>query len=73
MQANRKAAGALLVLLLAVFFGLAMAAGERQIALKADKHGNGASGTAVVADKGGGQEEVAVTLKGLKPASVYTV
>ncbi len=73
MQAKRKVISSLLVVVFSLFAGLAVAAGERKVALKADKAGKGASGTAVIVDKGGDQKEVAITAKGLKPNSVYTV
>lgn len=73
MQANRKVIRSLLVVVFSLFTGLAIAAGDQKVALKADKAGKGASGTAVIADKGGDQKEVAITAKGLKPNSVYTV
>jgi len=73
MQAKRKVISSLLVVVFTLFTGLAMAAGEQKAALKADKAGKGASGEAVIVDKGGDQKGVTVTAKGLKPNSVYTV
>jgi len=73
MHSNRKLLSSLLVVVFSLFAGLAMAAGERKVALKADKAGKGASGEAVIVDKGGDQTGVTVTAKGLKPNSVYTV
>lgn len=73
MQAKRKVISSLLVVVFTLFTGLAMAAGEQKVALKADKAGKGASGEAVIVDKGGDQKGVTVTAKGLKPNSVYTV
>jgi hypothetical protein len=73
MQTKKKVLSSLLVVVFSLFTGLAMAAGDQKIALKADKAGKGASGTAVIVDKGGDQKEVAITAKGLKPNSVYTV
>jgi len=73
MQAERKVISSLLVVVFSLFTGLAIAAGDQKIALKADKAGKGASGTAVIVDKGGDQKEVTITAKGLKPNSVYTV
>lgn len=73
MRMNKKVVSAVLALVFTLFSGLVVAAGERRVALKADKHGKGASGSAVVADKGGDKKEVAITLKGLKPGAVYTV
>lgn len=72
MQAKRKITSSLLVVVFSLVAGLAVAAGEQKVALNAGKAGNGASGTAVIADKGGGLKEVAITAKGLKPDSVYT-
>jgi len=73
MQAKRKVICSLLVVVFSLFTGLAIAAGDQKVALKADKAGKGASGTAVIVDKGGDQKEVTITAKGLKPNSVYTV
>ncbi len=73
MQAKRKVFSSLLVVVISLFAGIAMAAGEEKIALKADKAGKGASGTAVIVGKGGDQKGVTITAKGLKPNSVYTV
>ncbi|OIP35621.1 MAG: hypothetical protein AUK27_04095 [Deltaproteobacteria bacterium CG2_30_66_27] len=73
MRTQKKIVGLLLVLVLALAAAFsAEAAGDRKIALKADKAGKGASGTAVIRDKGGDQKEVTITAKGLKPNSVYT-
>jgi hypothetical protein len=63
----------MLVVVFSLFAALAIAAGDQKVALKADKAGKGASGTAAIVDKGGDQKEVAITAKGLKPNSVYTV
>ena len=73
MQAKRKVTSSLLVAVFSLFAELAIAAGEQKVALKADKAGKGASGAAVIADKGSDQKEVTITAKGLKPNSVYTV
>ena len=73
MQAKRKVVSSLLVVVFSLFTGLAIAAGEQKVALKADKAGKGASGAVVIVDKGSDQKEVAITAKGLKPNSVYTV
>lgn len=73
MQARHRLVGSLLVVVLSLVAGLAVAAGDRKIALKADKAGKGASGTAVIVDKGGDRKEVTIAAKGLKPNSVYTV
>ena len=73
MQAKRKVISSLLVVVFSLFAGLAIASGDQKVALKADKAGKGASGTAVIVDKGGDQKEVTITAKGLKPNSVYTV
>ena len=73
MQGKHKVVSSLLVVVFSLFTGLAIAAGDQKVALKADKAGKGASGTAVIVDKGGDQKEVAITAKGLKPNSVYTV
>ena len=74
MRTQRKIVGLLLVLVLALAAAFsAEAAGDRKIALKADKAGKGASGAVVIVDKGGDQKEVTITAKGLKPNSVYTV
>lgn len=73
MQSNKKILSALLVLAFTLFSGLAMAAGGTNVPLKADKHGKGSSGIAAVADKVSDQKEVTITLKGLKPDTVYTV
>ncbi|MGE5285516.1 MAG: hypothetical protein ACM3OG_11165 [Actinomycetota bacterium] len=72
MHVKHKIASSLLVVVLSLVAGLAMAAGEQKVALNAGKAGKGASGTAVIADKGGDQKEVTITAKGLKPDSVYT-
>jgi hypothetical protein len=73
MQGKHKVVGTLLVVVFSLVAGLAVAAGEQKVALNAGKAGKGASGTAVIADKGGDQKEVTITAKGLKPDSVYTV
>ncbi len=73
MQARHRLVGSLLVVVLSLVGGLAVAAGDRKVALKADKAGKGASGTAVIVDKGGDRKEVTIAAKGLKPNSVYTV
>jgi len=73
MHANKKVVSAVLVFVFTLFSGFAVAADERRVALKADKHGKGASGSAVVVDKGGDKKDVSITLKGLKPGAVYTV
>ncbi len=73
MQARHRLVGSLLVVVLSLVAGLAVAAGDRKVALKADKAGKGASGTAVIVDKGGDRKEVTIAAKGLKPDSVYTV
>jgi hypothetical protein len=73
MLAKKKFFSSLMVVAFTLFTGLAMAAGEQKVALKADKAGKGASGETVILDKGGDQKEVTITAKGLKPNSVYTV
>jgi len=73
MQAKRVVISSVLVVVFSLIAGLAVAAGEQKIALKADKAGKGASGAAVITDKGGDQKGVAITAKNLKPNSVYTV
>jgi len=73
MKGKHKFVSSLLVVVFSLIAGLAVAAGEQKVALKADKAGKGASGAAVITDKGGDQKEVAITAKGLKPNSVYTV
>lgn len=62
-----------IILVLTVFVVFAAAGGERKIDLKADKSGKGAKGEVVVIDKGADQKEITITMKGLKPNSVYTV
>jgi hypothetical protein len=61
------------ILVFTVFAISAMAAGERKIALKADKAGQGAKGDVVITDGKAGQKEITITMTGLKPNSVYTV
>jgi hypothetical protein len=73
MQGKHKIVRSLLVVVLSLVAGLAVAAGEQKVALKADKAGKGASGAAVITDKGGDKKGVTITAKGLKPNSVYTV
>ncbi len=73
MQMKHRIASSLLVVVFSLVAGFAVAAGEQRIALNAGKSGKGASGTAVIADKGGDRKEVAITAKGLIPNSVYTV
>ena len=73
MQVKRKVTSSLLVVVFSLIAGLAVATGEQKVALKADKAGKGASGAVVIVDKGGDQKGVAITAKGLKPNSVYTV
>ncbi|MHB1012705.1 MAG: hypothetical protein ACYC37_07365 [Desulfobacteria bacterium] len=73
MQAKQKVVSSLLLIVFSLFAGLAVAAAEQKVALKADKAGKGASGAAVIVDKGGDRKEVAITAKGLRPNSVYTV
>jgi len=73
MQARQRFTSSLLVVFFSLVAGLAVAAGEQVVTLKADKAGKGASGTAVIVDKGGDRKEVTITAKGLKPNSVYTV
>lgn len=73
MQAGHRLVGSMLVVVFSLVAGLAVAAGDRKVALKADKAGKGASGTAVIVDKGGDRKEVTIAAKGLKPNSVYTV
>jgi hypothetical protein len=73
MQAKQKVLSSLMVVVFTLFTGLAIAAGEQKVTLKADKAGKGASGAAVIVDKGGDQKGVTITAKGLKPNSVYTV
>ena len=53
MQAKKKVLSSLLVVVFTLFTGLAIAAGEQKVTLKADKAGKGASGAAVIVDKGG--------------------
>lgn len=53
MRTKKKIVGLLMVLVLALAAAFsAEAAGDRKIALKADKAGKEASGTAVIGDKG---------------------
>ena len=74
MRTRKKIVGLLLVLVLALAAALsAEATDDRKVALKADKAGKGASGSAMIVDKGGDQKGVAVTAKGLKANSIYTV
>ena len=73
MQAKQKFLSSLMVVVFTLITGLAMAAGEQKVDLKADKAGKGASGEAVIVDKGGDQKGVTITAKGLKPNSIYTV
>jgi hypothetical protein len=73
MQTKKKVISSLLVVAFSLFTGLAMAAGEQKVTLKAEKAGKGASGAAVIVNKGGNRKEVTITAKGLKPNSVYTV
>ena len=73
MQAKRNITSSLLVVVFSLVAGLAVAAVEQKVALNAGKGWKGASGTAVIADKGGDQKGVVITAKGLKPDSVYTV
>ncbi len=73
MQAKRVVISSVFVVVFSLIAGLAVAAGGQKVALKAGKAGKGASGAAVIADRGGDQKGVAVTAKGLKPNSVYTV
>jgi hypothetical protein len=73
MQTRHRVVSSLLVVVFSLIAGLSVAAGEQKVALKADKAGKGASGAAVIVDKGGDQKEVTITAKGLKPNSVYTV
>jgi hypothetical protein len=73
MLTKQKFFSSLMVVVFTLFTGLAMAAGEQKVTLKADKAGKGASGEVVIVDKGGDQREVTITAKGLKPNSVYTV
>jgi hypothetical protein len=73
MRAKQKLLGSLMVVVFTLFTGLVMAAGEQKVTLKADKAGKGASGEAVIVDKGGDLKGVTITAKGLKPNSVYTV
>jgi hypothetical protein len=60
----------LLFTVLAVF---GLAEGQQKIALKADKAGKGAKGEVAIADAKAGPKELAITMTGLKPNSVYTV
>jgi hypothetical protein len=48
-------------------------AADQTIALSADKAGKSASGEAVIKDTDTGQQEITITVRGLKPGSVYTV
>lgn len=73
MQANQKVVSTLLVVAFSLFAGLAMAAGEQKISLKAEKSGKGASGHVVISDKGADTREITLRAKSLKPDSVYTV
>lgn len=50
-----------------------LAHGQQKIALKPDKAGKGAKGEVAIADAKAGQKELAITMTGLKPNSVYTV
>jgi hypothetical protein len=51
----------------------ALAAGEQKITLKAEKAGQEARGQVVITDGKAGQKEIAISMTGLKPNSVYTV
>lgn len=62
-----------IILVLTVFVAFAVAGGEHKINLMADKSGKGAKGEVVFADKGADQKEITITMKGLKPNSIYTV
>lgn len=62
----------------AIFFAFVLIASiafaaEQKITLQPGPDGNGASGDAIIKDKGSDQKEIAVDMKGLKPDSVYTV
>jgi len=72
MHGKHKVVSSVLVIVFSLVAGLAVAAGEQKVALNAGNAGKGASGTAVIVDKGGGQKGVTITAKGLKPDSVYT-
>jgi len=52
MQAKRVVISSVFVVVFSLIAGLAVAAGEQKVALKADKAGKGASGAAVITDKG---------------------
>ncbi len=73
MNANRLVSSSLLVVAFSLFAGLAMAAETQRVTLDAGRAGKGASGEAVIANRGADQREIAITAKGLKPNSVYTV
>jgi len=62
-----------IILVVTVFVTSAMAAGEQKIALKADKAGQGAKGEVAIADGKASQKEIAISMTGLKPNSVYSV
>lgn len=74
MQIRNKRNLTALVLLTAVALltGVASAAMEEKIMLKADKAGKGAKGEAMIKEMGD-QREIAITMTGLKPNAVYTV
>ena len=52
MQGKRKVVSSLLIVVFSLFTGFAVAAAEQKVALKADKAGKGASGAAVISDRG---------------------
>src|SRR3972149_6412198 len=70
---NRKNLITLFLLTAVVLLaGVASAAMEEKIMLKADKAGKGANGEAVIKEMGD-QREITITMTGLKPNAVYTV
>ena len=73
MKAQKRSLALGIILVFIVFVMSAMAAGEQKITLKADKAGQGAKGEVVITDGKAGQKEIAITMTGLKPNSVYTV
>lgn len=73
MNRSNKTWALAIIFILTVFVMSALAAGEQKIALKADKAGQGAKGEVVIADGKASQKEIAITMAGLKPNSVYTV
>jgi hypothetical protein len=62
-----------IILVFTVFAMSSVAANEQKIALKGDKDGQGAKGEVVITDSKASRKEIAITMMGLKPNSVYTV